>query len=303
MRVLRTPDECFAGLAGFPWPSRYVDVPDGEGGTLRVHYVAEGREDLPPVLLLHGEPSWSFLYRTMIPVLAAGGLRVVAPDLVGFGRSDKPASASDYTYARHVEWMRTAVLERLGLKRITLIGQDWGALLGLRLVAEHPDRFSGVVVANGALPTGEERLPEAFFRWQRFSQTAKAFDVGRVVQNGCVRLLAPEVLAAYNAPFPDDTYKAGARIFPSLVPTRPDDPASAANRQAWAVLGTWTKPLLTAFSDSDPITRGWDRPFQERVPGARGVPHATITGAGHFLQEDKGEELARVVLDFVRRAA
>ena len=299
MRALRTPDECFEGLSGYPFAPHYVEVADGEGGSLRVHYVDEGRPDAPVVLLLHGEPSWSYLYRKMIPVLTEAGLRCVAPDLVGFGRSDKPAEVGDYSYERHVEWMRAALFHELGLHEITLVGQDWGGLIGLRLVAEHGERFARVVVANTGLPTGDHAMSEAFMAWQRFSQEVPVFPVGRIVAGGCAAELPPEAVAAYDAPFPDEGYKAGARAFPLLVPTSPGDPAAPANRAAWEVLSGWRKPLLTAFSDGDPITRGGERIFQELVPGAQGQPHTTIAAAGHFLQEDRGEELARVVEAFV----
>src|SRR5690242_8180180 len=248
MEVLRTPDDRFAGLTDFPYEPRYVEVADGDGGVLRVALIDEGPVDREAVLLMHGEPSWSFLYRRMIPVLTDAGLRVVAPDLVGFGRSDKPARQGDYSYARHVAWMREALLDELGLTGITLVGQDWGGLIGLRLVAENPDRFARVVAANTGLPTGDTPMSEAFLAWQRFATTAAEFDVGRVVQNGTVGALPPEVVAAYDAPFPDDRYKAGARVFPSLVPTAPDDPAAAANRAAWEVLARFDRPFLTAFS-------------------------------------------------------
>ncbi|MFD2090859.1 haloalkane dehalogenase [Blastococcus deserti] len=295
VEALRTPDERFADLPEFPYEPRYVEV---DGG-LRVAVVEDGPADGETVLLLHGEPSWSLLYRRMIPVLTGAGLRVVAPDLVGFGRSDKPVDRADYTYARHVAWMREALLDRLGLRDVTLVGQDWGGLIGLRLVAEHPHRFARVVVANTGLPTGDQPMSEAFLAWQRFSQESPRFEIGRVVSNGCTTPPAPEVVAAYDAPFPDDRYKAGARTFPSLVPTSPDDPAAAANRAAWDVLTHWDKPFLTAFSDGDPITRGGDRVFQRLVPGAQGMPHVTLAGGGHFLQEDVGPELAQVVVDLV----
>jgi haloalkane dehalogenase len=236
----------------------------------------------------------------MIPVLAEAGLRVVAPDLVGFGRSDKPARQEDHSYARHVGWLREALVDRLDLREVTLVGQDWGGLLGLRLVAEHPDRFARVVAANTGLPTGDHPMSEAFLAWQRFASTAERFDAGRVVQNGTVTELPAEVVAAYDAPFPDDRYKAGARAFPGLVPTRPDDPAAPANRAAWEELARFDRPFLTAFSDGDPITGGGDRVFQKLVPGAQGQPHTTLPGGGHFLQEDVGPDLARVVVDFVR---
>ena len=300
MQLLRTPDDRFADLLpDFAYDPHYVAVDDGDGGRLRVAYVDEGPRDGQTVLLLHGEPSWSFLYRKMIPVLVGAGLRVVAPDLVGFGRSDKPAERSDYTYAGHVGWMRAALLDELGLREITFVGQDWGGLIGLRLVAEHPNRFARVVVANTGLPIGDQPMPEAFLAWQRFSQETPEFEVGRIVSGGCATPLAPEVAAAYDAPFPDDRHKAGARVFPMLVPTGPDDPAAGANRAAWEVLSRWDKPFLTAFSDSDPITGGGDRVFQKLVPGAAGREHVTLEGGGHFLQEDVGPRFAQVVADFV----
>ena len=300
MHTLRTPDDRFVDLPDFDFAPHYVEVADGAGGRLRVHHLDEGPRDGEVVLLMHGEPSWCFLYRHMIPVLVDAGLRSVAPDLVGFGRSDKPTERSDYSYARHVEWMHSALLNRLDLRDITLVGQDWGGLVGLRVAAESPDRFARIVVANTGLPTGDRPPTDAFLAWQRFSQEAAEFPVGGIVNGGCTTALAPEVIAGYDAPFPDDSYKAGARVFPTLVPTSPDDPASDANRAAWTVLEHWDKPLLTAFSDGDPITRGGARPFEARVPGAQGRTHASVTGAGHFLQEDRGPELARVVSDFVR---
>jgi haloalkane dehalogenase len=301
MDVLRTPEDRFTGLPGYDFSPHYVEVPSGEGPVLRVHYVDEGAPDAPEtVLLMHGEPSWSYLYRTMVPVLAAAGLRVVAPDLVGFGRSDKPAARTDYSYARHVEWMRAALFDELGLDGVTVVGQDWGGLVGLRLVAEHPDRFRRVVAANTGLPTGDTDMGEAFLAWQRFSQEVPEMPIGKIVAGGCGAPPADEVVAAYDAPFPDETYKEGARQFPLLVPCRPDDPASDANRRAWQSLERFEKPFLCAFSDGDPITKGADALFLARVPGTKGQPHTTIEGGGHFLQEDRGPQLAEVVADFVR---
>jgi haloalkane dehalogenase len=299
MEVLRTPDEQFDGLDGWTYEPHYLDVPDGDGGSLRVAYVDEGAPAGQVVLCLHGEPSWSYLYRHMIPVLTGAGLRVIAPDLVGFGRSDKPAQRTDYTYARHVEWMRAALFDGLDLSGVTVVGQDWGGLIGLRLVGEHPDRFARVVTANTFLPTGDRPGNEAFMNWQRFSQEVKEFPVGFIVNSGCTTDLSDAVRAAYDAPFPDERYKEGARQFPMLVPIRPDDPASDANRKAWETLDAWTKPWLCAFSDSDPITKGGDRGFIERVPGTKDMPHTTITDAGHFLQEDRGAELAQAIVGFV----
>ncbi len=295
MEILRTPEERFSDLPGYSFEPHYVEV-----DRLRIHYVNEGPRDAEPVLMMHGEPSWSYLYRKMIPVITAAGYRAIAPDLVGFGRSDKPARREDYTYQRHVDWMR-GFLEALDLKGITLVGQDWGGLIGLRLAAEHEERFARIVAANTGLPTGDITMGEAFLRWQRYSQSVPVFHAGGIVKGGCVSELSAEVIAAYDAPFPDDSYKAGARQFPLLVPTTPDDPAAVPNRKAWEVLSRWEKPFLTAFSDSDPVTRGADRLFRQVIPGAKDQPHTTIVGAGHFLQEDKGEELAQVVVDFIGR--
>jgi haloalkane dehalogenase len=297
METLRTPDDRFANLPGYPFAPHYTET-DG----LRIHYVDEGPRGAAPLLMLHGEPSWSYLYRTMIPIVVAAGHRAVAPDLVGFGRSDKPVRREDYTYQRHVDWLRH-VVTALDLRNVTLVCQDWGGLLGLRLVADHPERFARVVTANTFLPTGDVPAGKAFLAWKEYSQTTPEFRCGGIVRGACVTQIPPDVEAAYDAPFPDDRSKAGARQFPTLVPVTPDDPAAPANRTAWEKLSTWTKPWLTAFSDQDPVTRGGDKIFQERIPGAKGQPHVTIEGGGHFLQEDKGEELARVVVDFIRRTA
>jgi haloalkane dehalogenase len=298
MKILRTPEERFDNLSRYPFPPHHIEIADGEGGRLRVHYVDEGPRDAAPVFLMHGEPSWSYLYRKMIPLIAGAGNRVIAPDLVGFGRSDKPADRIDYTYQRHVDWMQQ-VIDKLSLNRITLVCQDWGGLIGLRLVAAAPHRFDRVVVANTGLPTGDQKMSDAFLDWQRFSRETPEFAVGTIVSSGCHQPLSQKIIAAYNAPFPDETYKEGARIFPSLVPTMPDDPAAAANRQAWKVLQGFEKPFLTAFSDKDPITRGGDKVFQKLIPGAKNQPHTTIQGGGHFLQEDCGPAFASVVIDFL----
>jgi haloalkane dehalogenase len=295
MKVLRTPDERFESLPGFDFEPHYVEV-----GPLRVHYLAEG----PPtaeetVLLMHGEPSWSYLYRKLIPVLTSAGHRVIAPDLVGFGRSDKPASREDYTYERHVEWIRDALLKQLNLNGVTLVGQDWGGLIGLVLVAEHPDRFKRVVAANTGLPTGDPPAGKAFQAWLEYSQSTPELPVGRIVSGGCASTLTDEVVAAYDAPFPDESYKEGARQFPLLVPSRPDHPAGSLARSAWRSLESFSRPFLCAFSDGDPITKGAERAFIERIPGAANRPHITVEGAGHFLQEDKGEELAGIICQFI----
>jgi haloalkane dehalogenase len=308
MKVLRTPDERFRNLPGYPFEPHYVEVPDGEGGNLRMHYVDEGPRDADTVLLLHGEPTWSFLYRKMIPIIVEAGNRVIAPDLVGFGKSDKPADQNDYSYQRHVDWM-LSLLGKVKLNRITLVCQDWGGLIGLRLVGAKPELFNRVVAANTGLPTGDGKITDAFLSWQKYSKEVPQFEVGAIIKmsnaafakDQNLPILADDVVAAYDAPFPDESYKEGARIFPSLVPTKPDDPAAEANRKAWEVLSAFTKPFLTAFSDGDPITRGGDHIFQKLVPGAQGQPHTTIKGAGHFLQEDKGAEFAKVIVDFIAK--
>ncbi|MBT8078815.1 MAG: haloalkane dehalogenase [Gammaproteobacteria bacterium] len=293
MQVLRTPDARFANLPDYDFAPHYTEV-DG----MRVHYVDEGPRDGEVVLLLHGEPSWSYLYRHMIPPLVAAGLRAVAPDLIGFGRSDKPAAQHAYSYAGHVAWMK-AFLEIVDLRGITLVCQDWGSLIGLRVAAENEQRFARIVLANGGLPTGDQEMPKAFRVWRAFARYSPWFPIGRIIQSGTIRKLPPAVVAAYDAPFPSRAYKAGARAFPRLVPAVPDDPAAPANRAAWQTFSRWEKPFLTAFSNRDPITRGADKPFLERVPGAKHQPHTTIRNAGHFLQEEKGQELAEIVIRFV----
>ena len=333
MQTTRTPEDRFQNLVGWPFAPHYASVPDGEGGSLRIHYVDEGPRDADPILCLHGQPTWSYLYRTMIPIFAAAGQRVVAPDLVGFGRSDKPTRTSDYSYARHVGWLRSFVLA-LDLKSITLVCQDWGGLVGLRVVAELPDRFARVVTSNTALPVADGvpenaapalrqlyaalSVPESmvevakgfasagqggappFMYWQKHCAESPKFTPQGVMRAMCPGLSEAEI-AAYAAPFPDDSYQAGARRFPTLVPILPDDPALDDNRRAWEVLGRFTRPFLTAFTDSDPVTAGRHLRFQHDVPGAHGQPHTTIQGAGHFVQEEAGPELARITLDLIAR--
>ena len=293
IKTVRTPDERFTALPDYAFAAHYADI---EG--LRMHYVDEGPRDAEPILMLHGEPSWSYLYRHMIPPVADAGLRAIAPDLIGFGKSDKPVRRTDYTYARHVSWMRQFI-EALDLSNITLFCQDWGSLIGLRVAAETPGRFARIVLANGGLPDGSQQMPRVFQIWRAFSRWSPWFPIGRIIQSGTIAELSEEVVAAYDAPFPSARYKAGARQFPRLVPCTPDDPAAPANRAAWQAFGAWEKPFLTSFSNRDPITRGADKVFVKHVPGARDQAHTTIRNAGHFLQEEKGPELARVVIDFV----
>jgi haloalkane dehalogenase len=295
MNYLRTPDEHFQNLPDFSFQPHYLSVPDGDGRELRIHYVDEGPQDAEPILMMHGEPSWAYLYRKMIPIFVDAGYRAVAPDLVGFGRSDKLADREAYTYQKQVDWMQSW-LEQTGLERVTLICQDWGGLIGLRLVANQPNRFARVVAANTGLPIGDTRITDAFLKWRKFSMEVPDFDAGVIVAMGCKKPVAPEVIAAYNAPFPEDSYKAAARIFPSLVPLDAEDPAARANREAWEVLSRFDRPFITMFSDGDPITRGGEQIFQKKVAGAQDQPHLTIQGGGHFLQEDCGEEFARKVV-------
>lgn len=294
--ILRTPDERFETLPDYPFEPHYAEV-DG----LRIHYVDEGPAGADPVLMLHGEPSWSFLYRFMIPICAQRH-RVIAPDLPGFGRSDKPAKVSDYSYQSHVDWMRGLIVDRLDLRRINLVCQDWGSLIGLRLAAEHEERFDRIVVGNGFLPTGDEPFPAAFKIWRAFARLSPVFPISTIVDLGTRRKLTAEERRAYEAPFPSRAYKAGARAFPALVPTSPDDPATPANRRAWEVLARWEKPFLTTFSNGDPITRGADRLLRERIPGAAGQEHVTLHG-GHFLQEDAGPEFAAAVQRLIERTS
>ena len=294
MKTLRTPDSQFENLPDYPFAENYVEI-----DAIRVHYVDEGPRDGNIVLLLHGEPSWSYLYRFMIPSLRDAGLRVIAPDLIGFGKSDKPVRKIDYSYAAHVDWMRQFV-ERLDLNEITLFCQDWGSLIGLRVAAENEQRFARIALGNGGLPTGDQEMPRAFTIWRAFALYSPWFPIGRIIQKATVTALSDDVVAAYDAPFPSAGYKAGARAFPALVPVRPDDPASDANRAAWKVFAEWQKPFLTTFSNRDPITRGGEKPWQEMVPGARDREHVRIKNAGHFLQEDKGPELADILIALVK---
>lgn len=290
--VFRTPDDRFENLSGFDFEPHYAEV-----NGLRIHYLDEGPADADPILLMHGEPTWSYLYRKMIPILTKAGHRIIAPDLIGFGRSDKPAKQEDHTYLMHVDAI-AGLLESIDLKNITLMCQDWGSLIGLRVAAENPERFDRIVLSNGALPTGDGPISDAFMNWRRTAQTfADRGDFPFEMMGGTFG--SPEAAAAYAAPFPDKRYEAGPLILPLLVPISEDDPAAVANQKAWEVFRTWEKPFLCAFSDGDPITGGGDAIFLAEVPGTKGQPHTTIKGAGHFLQEDKGEELAKVIVDFI----
>ncbi len=297
MHILRTPDTAFAAISDYPFAPHYTAITDPDGTPLRIHHIDEGPRDAAPVLLMHGEPSWSYLYRKFVPPLAAAGYRVVAPDLIGFGKSDKPADRDDYSYERHVGWMADW-LNANELTDITLFCQDWGGLIGLRLVAAFPDRFARLIIANTGLPTGTG-WSDGFESWRAFSQTVEIFPTGVILNGGSVRDLGAAEIAAYDAPYPDESYKAGARQFPTLVPVKPDMPSVSQNKKAWEVLERFDKPVLTCFSDKDAVTAGGEKIFIERIPGARGQPHRIITNAGHFLQEDKPEELVALILEFI----
>ena len=306
MKILRTPDERFASIDDAGTPS-YADVPDPDGGTLRMAYLdepptASGSDAAPvaTVVLLHGEPTWSYLYRTMVPVLAGAGMRVIVPDLIGFGRSDKPADVADHSYARHIEWTRALLVDHLGLTDVVLVGQDWGGLIGLRLAVENDGLAGRIVAANTGLPTGDQQMPDVWWAMREAMQTAYDLDIARAVAAGCARGLSATARAAYDAPFPDNTYKAGPRAMPGLVPVTPEDPETEANRRAWGALSAWDKPFLVAFSDSDPITGAMAPILRKVVPGAQGLHHPTLGRAGHFLQEDAGPELAEHIVGFVR---
>jgi haloalkane dehalogenase len=301
MQTLRTPDDRFDAVPDFPYPPRYCELADDDGGALRVAWIEDGPEGADPILMLHGEPSWSYLYRKMVPILVAEGHRVICPDLVGFGRSDKPTRLDDHSYARHVEWMRALAFDVLDLRDVTLVGQDWGGLIGLRLAAEHPERFARIVVANTGLPNGDQPMADIWWRFREAITSTPTLDVGAFVQGGCRRQMSDTERAGYDAPFPADEYCTGPRAMPGLVPTSPDDPAAAANKAAWAKLSVSPTPMLVAFSDSDPITGPMAAIFAREMRGAQGIDHPVIRGAGHFLQEDAGEELARHIVAFLRR--
>lgn len=295
MGVVRTPDDRFAGLPDFPFAPHWHEL----SGGLRLHYLDEGPRDVRTVLMMHGEPSWCYLYRHMIPPVAAAAYRVLAPDLIGFGKSDKPTDKRLFTYARHVDWMAQWV-EALDLRDVILACQDWGSLIGLRLVARFPERFAGVVLSNGGLPEGQPP-PPVFAAWRRFARWSPVFPIGKIIQRGTKRTLLPQEVAAYDAPFPNRASKAAARVFPGLVPLGPN-PAVPDQRAAWKVLEAFDKPFTLAFSDGDPITRGGDAQFRERVPGAAQGAHRTLRG-GHFIQEDDPAGFVAAILDTAARAA
>ena len=292
--IIKTPHDAFENLEGYPFSSHYVTVEAG----LQMHYLDEGMANGPVALLLHGEPSWSYLYRKMIPKLSRH-FRVIAPDLIGFGKSDKWVDKQAYSYQKHIDWL-SALIVKLDLKNIVLFCQDWGGLLGLRIITEMEDRFDMVVASNTGLPTGMQPMPESFMKWREYSQHSPGFNIGKVIDMGTLIPLTEKVYEAYNAPFPSEAYKAGARMFPTLVPIEPDDPESQKNSKAWEKLRHWQKPFLTIFGDGDDIMLGAEKIFQKLVPGTQGQDHK-ILQAGHFIQEEKGEELAELMIGFYQK--
>jgi haloalkane dehalogenase len=300
MQVLKTPESAFANITDFPYTPHYVQVTDTVSSEITMAYYQAGTKDGHTILLMHGEPTWAYLYRKMIPKLVEAGFNVLVPDLIGFGRSDKLERREDYTYARHVIWVKEW-FNQVVKGPVTLFCQDWGGLLGLRLVADMPERFAGVMVSNTGLPTGDQPPSEAFTKWRRFSQDVPAFPTSSIIQGAAVSELSEHTLKAYDAPFPSEEYKAGARMFPLLVPASPDSVEAQSNRNAWEKLRQFEKPFMTAFGDSDPVTAGGDRIFQKLVPGCEGIEHAVIKDGGHFIQEDKGEELAALLKQFIEQ--
>ena len=292
MKILRTPDECFDNLEDYPFEPNYIDIEHNDQ-SLRMHFLDENSESEEIVLLMHGEPTWSYLYRKIIPILVSNGKRVIAPDLIGFGKSDKPASREDYSYANHIMWVET-LIKKLDLKNIIFFAQDWGGLIGLRLLAKYPHLYEGLVVSNSGLPVGSGAT-EGFMQWLHFSQNVEDFDCGKIVNQGSLKQLSEAEIAAYNAPFPDDSYKAGPRVFPTLVPITKEHPQVQENIEAWEVLRNFNKPTITLFGEHDMAFIGGEKFFIEKIPGAKDVHHQIIN-AGHFSQENQPELIAKTIL-------
>lgn len=291
-KFINTPEERFSDLPGYNFEPKYKRV----GGFLRMHYIDNESGD-PCIVMLHGEPSWSYLYRKMIKVFQEYGWRTIAPDLIGFGKSEKLVDRNQYTYTLHEEWL-DEWFQQVNLDETYLFVQDWGGLLGLRLAVKHKVKIKGLIIANTFLPAGHASANKAFEQWRDFSQDVPEFPVGKIINMATETNLSEEVIKAYDAPFPDESYKEGARQFPILVPFEYDDPECVHNREVWKELMQWEIPTLTLFSDSDPIMAGLEKVFQEKIPGCKDQPHEIIQGAGHFLQEDKGEEIAEKIIEW-----
>lgn len=302
MKILRTPIENFENLKDYNFDANYLEIPitkdpSADSSVIRMHYLDENKDSSKIVLLMHGEPSWSYLYRHMIPILVKAGMRVVVPDLIGFGKSDKFSEKSDYTYEKHIIWT-TNIITHLKISNITLFAQDWGGLIGMRLVANNPGLFNGMILSNTGLPIGKGATP-AFESWKTFSQTVENFNSGRIVNGGCLKKLSDEEIAAYNAPFPDESYKACARQFPTLVPMNSDDHSVNENIQAWEELKKFNKPTLTLFGSEDKVFLGGEKIIQKLIPGAKNMDHKLIK-AGHFSQEDQPQELVNGIIDLCK---
>lgn len=308
MKILTSPADAAAALPDYPFAAHHVAVPDGAGGMLRVHYVDEGPRDAPPVVFLHGNPSWSYIWRRQIAAVAARGWRAVAPDLVGMGLSDKPSEMGDYSVARHVAWMRAALIDALGLDQLTFVLHDWGGIIGLRILAEHPERVARVAISNTGLPERDPSLPlpagpiEAsgpFAHFQQMAREVPRWEPWTMLEMCMATPVAEDVRRGYAAPYPDQALTVGSRAFTQLLPTRPDNPMLPDNWRAWKVLERFAGPFLTVYSDRDVVApSGW-KPFVERVPGATGQPHVILAGGGHFLQEDVPDDYTRVLLDWL----
>lgn len=299
INIKRTPANRFSNLSDYDFQPHFIDVIDGKIGTLRMHYLDEGPRDGHMILCLHGQASWSYLYRHMIPVLVGQGFRVIAPDYIGFGRSDKLAVDADYSYQRYINWL-TSFLIGMKIKNVTAYMFDWGGHFGLRIASEHPGMFNRIILSNTLFPMGPQEKSDEFVKWANKVVKTPIFPISKMVNKGVVNKLSPDVIKAYDAPFPDESFKAGPRSFPMIMPLATDRPGVAENRAAWKKLATWEKPVLTLFSQHSAETEVPPTKFQQHIPGAKGQPHALLPNAGFYIVEDKSEELAKRIIDFIK---